>query len=483
MVYNKINVKWGDGMSISRKNKNKIRVIALLLLIFFIANICLLILPAINVRAEENIKTYVSVTIDGDNIQFDALPFIVGQRTIVPIRALMESLGAEVAWNPEMRMVTIKSGETTMRLTVNDTKAFLNDKEVILDVPAQIRNNRVFVPLRFVSENMNLKVEWNGTTKTVILTSKTISKEENNFLNAEISGDEAVFSFKNNNISYTKIFLRSPDRLVIDIKDCVNSLESYNMPDNVYIEAFRYSQYTINPNYVRLVLQLRGDTKYQIVASGRKIKVVFGEKANEVVPDNTLPKDPGAIKIVIDPGHGGSDPGACGYASDGTLVLKEKVPNLTISLKLCELLKSAGFNVTMTRSSDVFVGLSERAQIANNIGADLFVSIHNNANDNLNASGTMVMYAYDNPKDNMSISGKQFAQTVQKHLVEALPGTNDYGAVKNSSLAVVKRTLMPAIIVESLFVSNESDRKKLMDKDVLNNIATAVYNGILDVLD
>ena len=121
--------------------------------------------------------------------------------------------------------------------------------------------------------------------------------------------------------------------------------------------------------------------------------------------------------------------------------------------------------------------------MANCLNADYFVSIHNNASENFDIRGTMVMYAYDNPKENMHLSGKKMASVIQKHLVSAIEGTKDYGPVKNSALAVLKRTEMPAVIVEGLFVSNEEDRKLLSDEEVLNDIAGAVYEGILEIIE
>lgn len=483
MLYNVTRIKWGCEVGNMNKQKKKMRILAFVLLIFFVLNVCAIVVPIFMVKAEDpDFKTYVKVTLDDEYITFDAQPYISGQRTMVPVRALMEATGATVDWNAAKKIVSIKSKEVSIKLTVDNTKAYINSKEVLLDVPAQIKENRVYVPLRFVSENMNFSVEWNGSEKTVVLVSKNITKEENKFLKAEITSEEAVFTFLNNNISYTKLLLRSPDRLVVDIKECVNTLVAYNMPENSSVASFRFSQYTINPNYVRLVLELKNSENYKIEVTGKKLKILFGEKAS-LTPETEIPKNPDSLRIVIDPGHGGSDPGACGYDDDGNLILKEKIPNLQVSLKLYELLKAAGFDVRMTRSTDVYVGLADRAQMANDVNADLFVSIHNNANDNNSVSGTMVMYAYDTPKTGMTISGKQFAQTIQKHLVKALPGTNDYGAVKNSSLAVVKRTFMPAVIVESLFISNESDRNKLLDENILNDIAVAVYNGILEILN
>ena len=159
------------------KKQSKARIIALAVLIFFIIDICLIFIPSLLGRAEEfEIKTYVSVSLDGKMLDSDVLPFITGQRTIVPVRMIMEALDADVEWDGEQRKVTVKSDDKLIELYAGKTEAYVNGKKIELDVSAQIRYNRVFVPLRFISENMGLKVEWRGADKTVLL--KSEKKEE-----------------------------------------------------------------------------------------------------------------------------------------------------------------------------------------------------------------------------------------------------------------------------------------------------------------
>ena len=93
------------------------------------------------------------------------------------------------------------------------------------------------------------------------------------------------------------------------------------------------------------------------------------------------------------------------------------------------------------------------------------------------------MYAYDEPKENKTLSGKKMATIMQKHIVSLLPETYNHGPVKNSSLAVLRHTEMPAVIIEGLFVSNDNDRKMLGNDDILSKIAKAVYEGILEITD
>ncbi|RJQ31962.1 MAG: copper amine oxidase N-terminal domain-containing protein [Peptococcaceae bacterium] len=105
---------------------------------------------------EDGIKVFC----DGLKIVFDVPPVIKEGRTLVPVRALTEALGATVDWNAETRVVTIIKGDITVVLTIDDEIAVVNGREVPLDVPAGIENSRTVVPLRFVSETFDLKVQY-----------------------------------------------------------------------------------------------------------------------------------------------------------------------------------------------------------------------------------------------------------------------------------------------------------------------------------
>ena len=109
----------------------------------------------------------VSLTIDGRPINLDVPPAIIEGRTLVPVRAIFEDLGANVNWDDATKTVSSYSTDTSIKLKINDTTAYVNGKPVTLDVPAQIIDGRTLVPARFVAENMNCKVEWDNDTKTV----------------------------------------------------------------------------------------------------------------------------------------------------------------------------------------------------------------------------------------------------------------------------------------------------------------------------
>ncbi|NLY43696.1 MAG: N-acetylmuramoyl-L-alanine amidase [Clostridiaceae bacterium] len=156
------------------------------------------------------------------------------------------------------------------------------------------------------------------------------------------------------------------------------------------------------------------------------------------------------MKLVLDPGHGGKDPGALGRYS------LEKDINLSIALKLGEKIAASGIQVILTRKGDQFVDLQSRCDMANQNKADYFISIHCNGAGDPNAHGTET-YCY-------GTSGKAYplAQVVQKQMVEFIRSA-DRG-VKIASFHVLRYTNMPAILLEIMFITNPRE------EEILNNI-------------
>jgi len=179
------------------------------------------------------------------------------------------------------------------------------------------------------------------------------------------------------------------------------------------------------------------------------------------------------MKICIDAGHGGTQPGAVGYF--GT---KEKDITLQVALQLRDVLKNAGVDVVMTRESDKDVRtakqpneLQARCDVANNSKADVFISIHCNASNDSSAHGTETWYY---PKDAKS---KTLAQFIQTELVKQI-GLKDRG-VKQGNYYVTRYTKMPAVLVELAFISNPEEEVLLRNKAFQRKCAVGIANGIL----
>ena len=169
--------------------------------------------------------------------------------------------------------------------------------------------------------------------------------------------------------------------------------------------------------------------------------------------------------IVIDAGHGGTDPGAING------VYKEADAALVISYLLAEELIKKGYKAIMTRSDDTFIELYDRCKIANYHNTDLFISIHLNASANKSAYGVET-WCHTN-----SVKGNQFAGIVQNELIDELQA-RDRGVKQSASLCVLKHTKAPAILIETGFISNDNECKKLFDSEYQKQIVKAIIRAI-----
>lgn len=171
-------------------------------------------------------------------------------------------------------------------------------------------------------------------------------------------------------------------------------------------------------------------------------------------------------KIHLDAGHGGKDPGALGNG------LKEKDITLPVTLKVGSILNKYAIATTYSRTTDIFVELSERAQMANNTNADLFISIHTNAH-NSNAQGVET-YSFPGSKN-----GARLAKCIQDSVLSSKLYTKNRG-IKTAKFAVLRQTKMPAALIEMAFITNEQDARLL--NDMRDDFAEAIAEGILDYL-
>ena len=108
-------------------------------------------------------------TLNGEVYANDVAPIIKDSRTVLPIKLVASTLGAEVGWNQAEQAVTIANADTTIVIYINETTALVNGEEVELAVPAFIENSRTYLPVRFVSEYLGAEVQWDGATSTVTI--------------------------------------------------------------------------------------------------------------------------------------------------------------------------------------------------------------------------------------------------------------------------------------------------------------------------
>ena len=174
--------------------------------------------------------------------------------------------------------------------------------------------------------------------------------------------------------------------------------------------------------------------------------------------------------IVIDAGHGGHDTGTMSTSSNYV----EKQLALDTALQLRHFLEEMGYKTKMTRTTDLFVPLSERAKFANEAKANLFVSVHYNHCPSHEPHGIDI-FTYKDVTPRIRESTKLAGQ-VSTHIVK-YTGMHSRG-VKQGNLAVVRETTMPAILVEAGFLSNPREREKLKDPSHRKAIAWGIAKGI-----
>lgn len=174
------------------------------------------------------------------------------------------------------------------------------------------------------------------------------------------------------------------------------------------------------------------------------------------------------IKIFIDPGHGGADPGAVGNG------LREKDLTLSIGKKIRDKLKNyENVSVQMSRDRDVFLSLSTRAKKANDWGADYFISIHINSASGKNGTG-FESFIYNGKVSQKTISNQKALQAE----ILKLTKFKDRG-MKRANFGVLRLTNMPAILTENGFINNPSDAARLKQDSFLDQIAQGHVNGLV----
>ncbi|PZT57126.1 N-acetylmuramoyl-L-alanine amidase family protein [Paenibacillus silvae] len=423
----------------------------------------------------------------------------INKNVMIPIHVVAENLNFKVKWDQKKQNVSIEQNNKVISLHVGRTEAYGQNGKVTLNTAPQLIKNTVVVPLRFVSEEMGLSVSWNNKDKIVGLTSAAVpSVEPAPSLPPVVSGpgQSTVWS-KVNDISFANhqlvvsidhevtpriTRLSNPDRIVVDLPDTtfgdmapgmkqgtMGKLDVSGIPN---VTEVRYSLFTNDPAQVRVVMELNNLSDVQVNVQYVSGKLIVDLAVTGIIgiPVSPAQQDNGKSIIVIDPGHGGKDPGTIGISKT-----QEKNFTLPLALKVQALLaQEPDIEVVMTRETDVYPTRPERVQLANTLNADVFVSIHGNSVEaSPQISGTETFYYKRS-------SSKALADIMHRHLVEAL-GFKDRG-VKNGNLEVLRDTTMPAVLLEIGFLSNLAEEQAMLSETVQDKAAQAIVDAIKEFL-
>ncbi|MGN8769743.1 N-acetylmuramoyl-L-alanine amidase [Paenibacillus barengoltzii] len=467
------------------------------------------------------------IVLDGQELEqpAGAQAGIVGGNVMVPLRVVAEGLGYQVGWEKQSGTITISQEGTELKLTLGQDTAYVDGQLVKLSSAPFLQGDSTLVPLRFVGEQMGMKVSWDNLTKFAYLTSPaggtasgvvpgTASQAPGSETPNSVPGGQPAagdnytydpgastgnqaespialiqgISFSENRLMFAvsgsvtpNVFKMSgPERLVIDVPNAdfaptfgdVHPLDAgrngqFAVSDYPDVSQIRYSLFSQSPSTVRIVIDLNRSVDFKVTNLDDGLVTVDLTVAADVPSTNTVAG--GRPLVVIDAGHGGSQPGAISVTKK-----QEKEFTLAVALKVEALLRQeAGLEVILTRMTDVTMTLQDRVKVANDQGAAVFVSIHGNSIDPpSNPSGTETYYTRD--------ESIPLANVMHQHLVKAT-GLKDRG-VRKSSLHVTRETKMPAVLLEVGYLSNKTDAELMYTEEFQQRVAEGIVAGIKEYL-
>ncbi len=349
--------------------------------------------------------------------------------------------------------VLLFNGNGYTKTSVYPAYLSCDGQAVEMDVPGILYDNRTLVPIRFVGELLGAKIDWDQQTSQA-----TFEKDDTKIV-LEVGSATAYVNGK-------------PEALPGDV--------------SVELATYQGSARTMVP--LRFVSEeLGADVDWDQTNKTVLLSLPVEEEPEPEEPAVPTPgeddtpaatvsqwqdwiKD-GKVLVVVDAGHGGSDPGAV-YGG-----VNEKAVNLAVAQKVEALLAADGIDVIMTREGDTYPSLSERPALANEEQATVFVSVHSNSASATSATGIETYYSVKNPEEDMS---KTLAQYVQKAIIEET-GAKDRG-VKSANYVVLREAFMPAVLVELGFMTNDGELANLTDSEYQDLLAQGIYQGIVDFL-
>lgn len=421
----------------------------------------------------------VKTSFDGANIAYGKMPGIIlnGIAYVNAKPVFDEAIGGSCAYDSTGNTITVQDEEKSIIYKLGTSSAIINGVETEVEAQALRIKNRatgkyyLMVPARTTANALGYEYKWNSSTKTSQITSPNLSTggEGGNQLEL-VSGASITFPL--------------PDGVAAtDVKDtdCYYNKQFYVTLPGDYTSLYQQGGVAINSETVsKYDVELTSDGLTKLIFTttklqGYKVNVSQG-KVSIVVDD---PKNIYKNIVVLDCGHGGSDPGAQGGG------YKEKDATYAILYKYAKNYfdsDTSNIKAYWTRYDDTYVSLSDRASFASKVGADLFISLHMNSSTNTSATGTEVFYSIgNNATQSNGLSSKKMASVYLSAMLEVMDTTNR--GVKTANYTVIYKNTVPAVLIELGFISNTKDREKIVDEEYQERVAQKIYESTESIFE
>ncbi len=461
------------------------------------------------------------LVVNGEKVETPLEPIIFNDRALVPVREVFEAMGAKVTYIGDTREITIELSDTLITMQIDSKYIFADgERKVFPDgvVPMLIAKKgesaKTMVPVRFASENLGMDVVFDGAKGIIYINNPEQTKPKPittiTSVKASYNEEDEVTIKVSLSEEAEKIgeltMIKSSGVLYLDVFGA-----DYSCSHNISVKkgavgAVRLGQHD---EYTRIAIDTdEAKSYYKKLSNDKKVLTitVTGEGNFEDEPIESPSASPSAKPsasalptakpsptptpkptptpqahltgekiVVLDAGHGGSDPGAIG-TFDGDKY-QEKAVNLAVAKKVKALLEKEGIHVEMTRTSDSYLTLSERSDFANKLGAAIFVSIHSNANESADINGLEVFYSKSNNSDRYALTSKKLAGDIYKNLITATKASQR--GVKTEEWYVTRTSEMPAVLIELGFITNNEEAIKLYTPSYQDSLAEAISDAIL----
>lgn len=416
-------------------------------------------------------KTAVEYRYNGVDVALNDNIGILGESgsALAPVSYLFsDALEVECEFCLADSSVTLSDGSDSVKVLPGSKNAIVNGKKTEMsEAPVLLRTQRderlFYVPTRFVASNLKFDYEWNKNLSTVFI-SKTYSikyKSDNTEepIQIPLFNDLVMEDIRIEDLYYD-------NQLAVYLPG--NHVEKYK--NNVIIN--HYSAITD----IHLAANAANETVFIFDTS--KIVACKPEIKNQTLFLTLMkPVELYSKIVVIDPGHGGYDPGA----------IREKINESDINLSIAyeytkDLFAASDIKVYYTRVKDKFISLDERAAFAAKVGADFFVSVHQNTFTTDAKKGVSVYYSSDNKNTGAGgLTGRIIAGIFTESLSEKL-GLKNVGRL-NQRLTVTTYNSVPAALIELAFMSNPDDFIKLKDESFRKKAGQAIFDTITSIFD